>query len=124
MRLKEQLYLRWQQLVFGKDQKRITAKIMSLRILEEAVELCQAHGWDGTAIEAVCDQVLIKPKGKPKQEFGGVMVTAIGYAAVSGIVADEAYWAEYERILDPKIMTQVRERNLNGDKLGLKEHAQ
>ena len=52
------------------------------------------------------------------------MVTAIGYAAVSGIKADDAYWDEYERILDPEIIIRVRERNLAGDKLGLKEQAQ
>lgn len=116
----QRLARRWSQLVFGEHFDRITPKIRSLRLLEEAIELAQAEGVTIDEVEIVADQVYSKPIGNPKQEVGGVIVCLTNYADTRGYNIEEEFYTEYCRILDPKIMERVRTRNLAGDKIGMK----
>jgi NTP pyrophosphatase (non-canonical NTP hydrolase) len=119
MKLWQRMAARWSYLVFGEHQSRITPKIRAMRILEEAIELAQAEGVTGKELRVIAAQVYSKSPGDPMKELGALMVTAANYAEQIGADLEEAFWLEYERILDPEIMARVRQRNLNGDKLGL-----
>ncbi len=46
------------------------------------------------------------------------MVCVTAYADCAGLDCEEAFYAEFERIMDPKMMEKVRFRNLEGDKIG------
>lgn len=112
---------RWSQLVFGEHFERITPKIRSLRVLEEAMELAQSEGVTPEELQIIADQVYSKPVNPdPKKELGGVIVTLTNYADTRGYNLEESFYSEYCRILDPTIMARVRNRNLAGDKIGMK----
>jgi NTP pyrophosphatase (non-canonical NTP hydrolase) len=55
------------------------------RILEEAVELCQAEDLPLPQVMDITHKVYARPKGKPEQELAGVAVTAFAYAELLGL---------------------------------------
>lgn len=114
----ERLLEGWSKMVFLKRHKEITPKIRTLRALEEMMELAQAEGVTTEECDILKFQVWNKPPGDPKQEVGGVMVCMAGYAATKGLLLEECFWDEYERIITPEIIEKVRYRNLQGDKIG------
>lgn len=70
------------------------------RFLEEAMELAQANGCSRDDAVALVDYVFGRPKGDPKQEVGGVMVTLASLCSASEIHMDEAGDAELARNWD------------------------
>lgn len=78
------------------------------RLLEEVLELLQAHGYDRARVPTLVDYVFGRPVGEPVQEVGGVMVTLAGYCGVAGIDMHAAGDAELARINQPDVMAKIR----------------
>lgn len=110
---------RWTHIVFDGHLQKVTPKVRALRLLEEVIELSQAEGVTEQEIDTIKRQVMDKPAGSARAEFGGVMVTIMGYAWSTNYNAEEAFWEEFARIMHPDMMKKVRDRNLLGDKIGM-----
>ncbi len=78
------------------------------RLLEEVLELLQAHGYDKTRVATLVDYVFGRPVGEPAQEVGGVMVTLAGYCWVAGLDMHANGQAELDRINQPGVMAKIR----------------
>ncbi|EKT4091514.1 hypothetical protein QEG23_000999 [Stenotrophomonas maltophilia] len=78
------------------------------RLLEEVLELLQAHGYDKARVPTLVDYVFGRPVGDPAQEVGGVMVTLAGYCWVAGLDMHIAGDAELARINQPEVMAKIR----------------
>ncbi|WP_286068846.1 hypothetical protein [Stenotrophomonas sp. 57] len=78
------------------------------RLLEEVLELLQAHGYDKARVPTLVDYVFGRPVGDPAQEVGGVMVTLAGYCWVAGLDMHAAGDAELARITQPEVMAKIR----------------
>lgn len=78
------------------------------RLLEEVLELLQAHGYDNARVATLVDYVFGRPVGEPAQEVGGVMVTLAGYCWVAGIDMHASGDAELARISQPEVMAKIR----------------
>jgi len=78
------------------------------RLLEEVLELLQAHGYDKARVPTLVDYVFGRPVGDPSQEVGGVMVTLAGYCWVAGLDMHAAGDTELARISQPKVMAKIR----------------
>ncbi len=78
------------------------------RLLEEVLELLQAHGYDSARVPTLVDYVFGRPVGEPVQEVGGVMVTLAGYCWVAGIDMHAAGDAELARINQSDVMAKIR----------------
>ncbi|MBH1672532.1 hypothetical protein I5U90_05690 [Stenotrophomonas maltophilia] len=78
------------------------------RLLEEVLELLQAHGYDKARVPTLVDYVFGRPVGDPAQEVGGVMVTLAGYCWVAGLDMHAAGDAELARINHPEVMAKIR----------------
>lgn len=80
------------------------------RLLEEVLELLQAHGYDQGRVATLVDYVYGRPVGEPAQEVGGVMVTLAGFCRVAGLDMHAAGDAELRRIKQPKVMDKIRRK--------------
>lgn len=80
------------------------------RLLEEVLELLQAHGYDQGRVSTLVDYVFGRPVGDPAQEVGGVMVTLAGYCWVAGMDMHAAGDAELQRITQPEVMAKIRRK--------------
>ncbi len=78
------------------------------RLLEEVLELLQAHGYDKARVPTLVDYVFSRPVGDPAQEVGGVMVTLAGYCWVAGLDMHVHGHAELARISHPEVMARIR----------------
>ena len=88
---------KWMQACFGPV---ISADVQERgdRLLEETLELLQAHGYDPRRVALLVDYVYSRPVGQPHQEVGGVMVTLAAYCEAVKIDMAEAGYAELESI--------------------------
>ena len=80
------------------------------RLLEEVLELLQAHGYDQGRVATLVDYVFGRPVGEPAQEVGGVMVTLAGYCWVAGLDMHAAGEVELQRIKQPEVMDKIRRK--------------
>lgn len=80
------------------------------RLLEEVLELLQAHGYNKARVPTLVDYVFGRPVGEPAQEVGGVMVTLAGYCWVAGLDMHAAGDAELARINQPEVMDKIRRK--------------
>ncbi|WP_242890300.1 hypothetical protein [Stenotrophomonas maltophilia] len=78
------------------------------RLLEEVLELLQAHGYAKARVPTLVDYVFGRPVGDPAQEVGGVMVTLAGYCWVAGLDMHAAGDAELARINQPDVMAKIQ----------------
>lgn len=78
------------------------------RLLEEVLELLQAHGYDESRVTTLVNYVYGRPVGEPAQEVGGVMVTLAGYCWIAGLDMHAAGDAELARITKPEVMAKIR----------------
>ena len=78
------------------------------RLLEEVLELLQAHGYDRSRVATLVDYVFGRPLGEPAQEIGGVMVTLAGYCWIAGQDMHAAGETELARISQPQVMAKIR----------------
>lgn len=68
------------------------------RLLEEVLELLQAHGYDPSRVATLRDYVYGRPVGEPDQEVGGVMVTLAAFCLAAGLDMHAAGERELRRI--------------------------
>ena len=115
----QRLVRRWQDLVFGSIP--LSRKVRAMRLMEEAIELAQSEGVTTVEASAILAQVYGKQPGNPVQELGSVAVTAVLYADAADVDLEDVLCREFMRIMDPVMMDKVRQRNLEGDKIGLEE---
>lgn len=94
---RQQKVIDWVRATFGAAT--CTAEERALRLLEETVELMQAHGITREKVQSVVGYVFKKPVGVPAQEVGGIGVTLLAYCAVAGLSADAEEARELERVL-------------------------
>lgn len=92
------LVLDWVNRAFGKSLGG-NIKERARRLAEEAIEFAQASGVSEIEVRAIARHVFEKPAGDPKQELGGVMVTALAAAEANGINLDCAEVDEINRVL-------------------------
>ncbi len=78
------------------------------RLLEEVLELLQAHGYDSARVPTLVNYVFGRPVGEPAQEVGGVMVTLAAYCSVAGLSVQANGQAELDRIIQPEVMARIR----------------
>lgn len=78
------------------------------RLLEEVLELLQAHGYDRSRVPTLVDYVYSRDAGQPAQEVGGVMVTLAAFCSVAELDMHEAAATELERIKRPEVMAKIR----------------
>lgn len=78
------------------------------RLLEEVLELLQAHGYDSARVPTLVKYVFGRPVGEPAQEVGGVMVTLAAYCSVAGLSMQADGQAELDRINQPEVMARIR----------------
>lgn len=113
--------LAWSRLVFQEHFEKLKPHVRAMRLLEEALELAQAEDVTSHEAEVILYQVYGKIKGMPHKELGGVLMTVAAYAGSRGYDLEQIFIEEFYRCMDPKVIQRVLERNLSGDKLGLKE---
>lgn len=82
------------------------------RLLEEVLELLQAHGYDSTRVATLVNYVYGRPVGEPAQEVGGVMVALAGYCWIAGLDMHDAGSAELRRIAQPEVMEKIRRKQM------------
>lgn len=87
------------------------------RLLEEVLELLQAHGYDSHRVATLVEYVYGRPVGEPVQEMGGVMVTLAAFATVAGLDMAAAGETELARISLPEVMEKVRIKQESKDAL-------
>jgi len=78
------------------------------RLMEEVLELLQAHGYDSARVPTLVNYVFGRPVGEPAQEVGGVMVTLAAYCSVAGLSMQADGQAELDRINQPEVMARIR----------------
>ena len=99
----------WMQECFGPE---ISADKVERnhRFLEEALELVQALGSTKDEAHKLVDYVYGRAVGDPPQEVGGVMVTLAALCLANGMDMDAAAETELSRILQPEVVTKIREK--------------
>jgi hypothetical protein len=78
------------------------------RLLEEVLELLQAHGYDRSRVGTLVDYVYGRPVGNPGQEVGGVMITLAGFCYIAGLDMHAEGQRELARISKPDVMAKIR----------------
>jgi NTP pyrophosphatase (non-canonical NTP hydrolase) len=109
--------LDWAIRSFGKDHV-YDMPVRVLRLVEEVVELAQAHDIPYSQLHRLIDIVYDRPRGDPEQEIGGVMMVATLFCAVCGVEADEVFHRELRRVLE-KSPEHFAKRNQEKIDLGL-----
>jgi hypothetical protein len=89
----------------GRDQMSVQNR--AIRLLEEAVEVCQSAGISRDMIVRQVDHVFARPAGEIIQEVGGVAVCLLGLCAALKTKFSSAAMAEIERI-EAKPVEEVR----------------
>jgi hypothetical protein len=74
--------------------------VRSLRIAEEAVELCQAHGVPKDKMQDLVQIVYARPRGVAIQELGGLLMTTYIYCAANVVDPEEVFITELRRVLE------------------------
>ena len=95
----------WAVRSFGEDHV-TNVRMRALRIVEEAIELCQAVGVPSEKVHLCAATVYKRPPGDPLQEIGGILLTtnilcASGTMGVAGgaVEPDDLLEKELARVL-------------------------
>lgn len=99
----------WVVTYLGEDIA-MNTKERAMRLVEEAIELCQTEGNTLQMVVDLATHVFNKPVGDPNQEVGGVSVTLLAYCAGKGIDPEEEEQKELNRIWG-KPLEHFRERH-------------
>jgi hypothetical protein len=91
--------LDWAIRCFGRDHV-YNAPTRSLRVAEEAIELVQAFDVPKEKALELVEMVYARPKGTPRQEIGGVMMTITVMCATMGYDTDDVLLTELRRVLE------------------------
>ena len=122
MSTSSRLACEWAVRSFGREHV-INVPTRALRILEEAVELCQAVGVPSEKVHLCAATVYKRPKGDPLQEIGGVLLTtnilcASGMMGVAGdaVEPDDLLEKELARVLSkpPEHFAKRNQEKIDG----------
>lgn len=91
--------LDWDVRCFGRDHV-FNGAVRSLRVAEEAIELVQSFDIEKEKALALVEMVYSRPKGNPRQEIGGVMMTITVMCAAMGDDTDDILLTEMRRVLE------------------------
>lgn len=105
----------WALRAFGPDQM-ANRPTRAIRILEEAAELCQAVDVDPSVALKVVADVYGRPVGVPRQEMGGILVTAYLFCSMNNWDPEDVFAAELNRVLAKPVEFFTRR---NGEKINL-----
>jgi hypothetical protein len=114
----------WGVRCFGLDHMK-DRKVRALRLVEEAIELCQAVEVPAEQVQRAVTMVYERPPGAAYQELGSVLLTSIVMAHCMGLDLDAVLGNEICRCLK-KSPEEMRARNEEKINLGLgsrDEHA-
>lgn len=114
---RQRIVVLWGEAAFGKPQM-VNKQQRAIRLIEEAIELCQSLDVDAGAIKNVVDYVYGRPVGDPSAELGGVSVCLLALADALGVSADECEETEITRILS-KPIEHFTKRNEQKNAAGL-----
>lgn len=78
------------------------------RYLEESFELAQSLDYSKERLIELIEYVYNRPKGEPKQELGGVMVTLAALCHAHNLDLEKSACEEYSRANIPEIMERIR----------------
>lgn len=100
---------------FGRDHM-MNLPMRSLRIVEEAIELCQSYGVPIATVRLCVETVYSREIGEPDKEMSQVLLTAFELCAAKGQDPIDLFTTELRRVLakPPKVMAQR-----NQEKVGL-----
>jgi len=104
----------WALRSFGQEQM-TNEKTRALRLVEEAIELCQAVGVSENDVHQTLTKVYTGEPGDPVQELGGVFLTAFLMSKVMRVPAIEVFVKELRRVLgkDPAIWAARNANKVN-----------
>lgn len=89
------------------------------RLLEEVCELVQSIGLDQSHAMNVLLDAFSRPRGKPTQEVGGVMVTLAALCAATTMDMERCAFDELRRITRPDVIVHIRAKNAAKQARGL-----
>ena len=107
----------WALRCFGENHV-ANLPLRALRIAEECVEFAQACDVPKEKMMQLIDVVYSRPKGTPKQELGGIMMTTAVVCARFNSDPETILLAELQRCL-AKPVDEFKKRNEEKLKLGL-----
>lgn len=96
---------KWVVKTFGHES--MTSHERSMRFLEEAMELVQAHGITRDEVAHLSGRVYSKPVGKPRQEVGGVFVTFLAFCDHHQYDSFDCLKTEWSRINSPEAQAKL-----------------
>lgn len=99
----------WVRSTFGEASSEDVPE-RALRFVEEAVELAQACGMPPEQLDRLVEYVYARPTGDASREVAGSMLTLYAVAAALGVLADEAFEKELERVQQPEVIARCRAR--------------
>jgi NTP pyrophosphatase (non-canonical NTP hydrolase) len=104
----------WAVRSFGAAQM-ANKKTRALRLVEEAIELCQAVGVDEVDVLKTLAHVYAGEPGEPIQEMGGVLLTAFLMTRVMDVPVIGTFVRELRRVLakDPAIWAARNANKVN-----------
>jgi len=91
-----------------KKYKRV--KVRNQIFLEEALELVQSTGFKKKDCYKLIEYVYSRPKGRPYQEVGGVLVTLATLCEICGINMTRCGEVELERISSLEVIEKIRSK--------------
>ncbi|MGP1715571.1 MAG: hypothetical protein ACTS9Y_00195 [Methylophilus sp.] len=86
------------------------------RAVEELLELAQSLNCTKEEVLQLVDYVFSRPVGEPKQELGGVMLTAAALANAFGMDMYECALTELARVNVPEIIEKIRRKEASKPK--------
>jgi hypothetical protein len=98
MRFISQVIYDWGCRCFGIEHMQ-NRQVRAVRLLEEAIELCQAVSVSENQVVQVVDVVYRRPPGSERQELGGVLLTAHALAVARGWDPEHVLEDEVHRCL-------------------------
>lgn len=101
----------WLVECFGADQA-ANQDERNRRFLEEALELVQSLNCTRSQAHQLVDYVFDRDVGAPSQEIGGAMTTLAALCFANQLDMDSAGEVELKRISEPKVMAQIKEKQL------------
>lgn len=117
MRVLARIALDWATRCFGPEHV-TNWGIRALRLVEEAIELCQALGVPKEKVLQCTETVYARPVGDAQQELGGVLLTTHILCESMALDADDIFERELRRVLK-KPVREMTKRNEDKLTLGL-----
>lgn len=104
----------WGIRCFGRDHMQ-DKRIRSIRVLEEAAELCQSFNVSQDIAAKVIQTVYSRPVGEPVREIGGVLVTIYSLCQSVHVDPEDIFVQELRRVLakPPEHFTKRNQEKLD-----------